>query len=106
MPDKRKFTIKSCEVALPKGYNGGEFESDSPYRAAKKAVGAIYRQTKTTKKEVRFVLREKGVGINKEKEYHYVGIKFSYPSPIDTGRKDKNGDSILAKFEYSAKACR
>ena len=104
MPDKRRFTIKSTEAKLPQGYSG-HFESNSPWAAARKATRAIYRESKTTKKEIRFVLRETTQG-SAHKEYHYIGVKRKLEKPVDTGRVNAKGEPIIAKFEYHAKACR
>lgn len=104
MPDKRRFTILSSNVTLPKGYHG-LFESSSPYTAARKATHAIYKQTNTSKGSVSFVLRETTQDSAK-KEFGYTGTKRKLKEPKDTGRVDVNGDAIMAEWEYSVKSDR
>ena len=103
MAEKRRFTILSCDCSLPKDYSGS-FESTTPGGAAKKAVAQIYRKTKSTKKSIKFTLRQTSLGKNHNSEYSYVGSKVVFKKPLDTGRKDANGKAILAKYKYEVKA--
>ena len=104
MSDKRRLTINSSSVTLPRGYSG-LFESKTPGAAASKALKAIYRQSKTTSSSIHFVLRETTQD-SKHKEYFYVGSKKQLSPPKDTGRKDAKGNTIYANFEYKIKADR
>lgn len=107
MSDKRRFTIKSSSISLPRGYSG-LFESSSPYTAASKALKAIYRKSTSSassSSSVKFVLRETTQN-SAHKEYPYVGSKKTLSPPKDTGRKDAKGNPIFAKYKYVIKSDR
>lgn len=74
---KRTFTIQASEI----GFTGGEYKSDSPNKAAKKAANRIFKliteeeayKEYATNESIKFILREKTRGSEK-KTYFYEGF--------------------------------
>lgn len=79
MSTKRVFTIQASEI----GFQGGEYKSDIPSKAAKKAGKRIYKEINSTpslKKyashdSIKFILREKTVDSEKKTFFYEASIK-------------------------------
>lgn len=76
---KRSFTIQSSEI----GFSGGEYKSDIPSKAAKKAAKRIFTLIANDEKyskfashdTIKFLLREKTRGSEKKIYYYETSIK-------------------------------
>lgn len=91
----RVFTVSKSEVNV----SGGTYKGKSPYNAAAKAARAIFKESNTKKKEIRFTLEDKASG----KSFSYIGVKESFDTPIVI----KRGDSqITIAHKYHIKSCR
>jgi hypothetical protein len=98
---KRIFTIQASEI----GFQGGEYKSDIPSKAAKKAGKRIYKEVNSTpglKKyashdSIKFILREKTEGSDKKTFFYEASIKnLSKPRYIEvkspnSANADANG---------------
>lgn len=98
---KRSFTIQSSEI----GFSGGEYKSDIPSKAAKKAAKRIFKLIATeddykqyaSRETIKFLLREKTRGSEKKSYYYETSIKdLKQPKIImvkapNSANADKNG---------------
>lgn len=98
---KRSFTIQSSEI----GFSGGEYKSDIPSKAAKKAAKRIFKLIATnddykkfaSSDTIKFLLREKTRGSEKKSYYYETSIKdLKEPKIImvkspNSANADKNG---------------
>lgn len=91
----RSFTVSKSEVNV----TGGSYKGKSPYNAAAKAARAIFKESGTKKKEIRFTLEDESSG----KTFNYIGVKESLDTPLVI----KRGDSkIKIAHKYHIKSCR
>jgi hypothetical protein len=99
---ERSFTIEKAEVGNP----GGRFIGSSPFAVAAKAARSLFNDAKTDKekkkKEIKFTIRETTMG-SSGKEYHYIGMKKTYDSPIKVMRGDTE---VTIKHVYHVKSCK
>ncbi len=98
---KRSFTIQSSEI----GFQGGEYKSDAPGKAAKKAAKRIFKLIATdeeykkfaSKDKIKFLLREKTRDSDKKTYYYETEVKnLKEPKIImvkapNSANADKNG---------------
>lgn len=88
MPAKRSFTIQASEI----GFVGGDYKSDLPSKASKKAakrlfaliedVNGPYHAKHSNLTKVKFILREKTLGSAK-KTFFYEAEKKDLAKPIE-----------------------
>lgn len=79
MTGKRVFTIQASEI----GFTGGDYKSDIPSKAAKKAGRRIFKEIKDNKEfkkyasqnSVKFILREKTADSDKKTFFYEAEIK-------------------------------
>lgn len=91
----RTFTVSKSEVNV----TGGAYKGKSPYNAAAKAARAIFKESGTKKKEIRFTIEDKESG----KAFNYIGVKEAFDQPLVI----KRGDSeIKIAHKYHIKSCR
>jgi hypothetical protein len=98
---KRTFTIQASEI----GFTGGEYKSDIPSKAAKKAGKRIFKLVSeveeykkfASKESIKFILREKSRGSEKKTYFYEASIKnLKSPKYIEVkapgnAAADKNG---------------
>lgn len=95
---ERVFTIEQSEVNV----TGGRYTGSSPYSVAAKAARAIFKESSSKKKDIRFSLKE----ITRDspgKVFKYIGIKQSLDKPIIVKRGDT---AIEISHKYHVKSCR
>jgi hypothetical protein len=76
---KRTFTIQASEI----GFVGGEYKSDSPSKAAKKAAKRIFQLVSkvdeykkyASRDSLKFILREKTTGSEKKTYFYETSVK-------------------------------
>lgn len=101
MPAKRVFTIQASEI----GFTGGDYKSDIPSKAAKKAGRRIFKEIKESNAykqyashdSIKFILREKTLDSDKKTFFYEASMKnLAKPKYIEihspnNANADKNG---------------
>tara|TARA_A100001015_G_scaffold320070_1_gene445132 strand:- start:1796 stop:2323 length:528 start_codon:yes stop_codon:yes gene_type:complete len=94
---KKERKVRSFKVQLPNSETyEGRFTGLTPYQAANKALSKYYRETKKSKKNVRFSIRESTRG-SKRLVYHYNGHREKLKVPVEYVIKSNGENRVITK---------
>lgn len=98
---KTKVTVtkkqRSFKVKLPNSeVYEGRFTGLTPYQAANKALSKYYRETKKSKSEIIFSIKESTRG-SKRLVYHYNGHREKLKVPVEYVIKSGNESRVITK---------